>query len=410
MPTRDVLPPTAAPPSAITLGEFVLLAARFWWLLLLAMLAGGAFMFVSSVSGPRVYQSSAVLSVSASKLGQEGTTLPVAAYRPLIESRSTAKAVMRETGLDKPPYSFSITQFLEDVVSVEEIRGTNLLRITVTLTNGALASDVANQIAAHTIELVRTANANEAIQARDMFKALVDVARLRLNETDRSLRVFQQSAQIDAVRKDVDAQLTERGKLLELNIRIAAERGKLARLEEELKAHPPVRSTRKTIDSDPVLTEAARTNGATVLGMHLDSQALSEVYDTLDQAASESRATLAGLEKQQHEVAQSRRLNAPLPQLSRLYDLEEQQARLKVERDLAAKIYEDLATRFEVARLQVVSRSAQLNVIDPATPADRPVPRHVVRNTVAGSTAAFALTLAALLLWRSGSQVVRRSR
>ncbi|HYU02640.1 MAG TPA: hypothetical protein VEL02_02245, partial [Jatrophihabitantaceae bacterium] len=63
-----------------------------------------------------------------------------------------------------------------------------------------------------------------------------------------------------------------------------------------------------------------------------------------------------------------------------------------------------VATAYETARVQVASRSAQLEILDAAVVPDRPASRHVARSAVIGLFAGFVLALivAAILSTRTG--------
>ena len=106
MPSRDlsVLQP-GVPPDGATLADYLALIWRARVFLIVAAIAGGVIMFAKSMSGPRVYESTVTFAVSQSKIGEgtQGATAATASFRPMIESLSTAAAVMHEVGLDKPP-------------------------------------------------------------------------------------------------------------------------------------------------------------------------------------------------------------------------------------------------------------------------------------------------------------------
>jgi uncharacterized protein involved in exopolysaccharide biosynthesis len=212
------------------------------------------------------------------------------------------------------------------------------------------------------------------------------------------------------VKKDVDALLVGRGSLLELVVAIASEGARLARMEQDLAKRIRVDTLKKTIDSEPVLNDAARGAQGTggMLGTQLRSESINQVYDELDKDAARTRANLMSLEKRKIELMDVRKLDATkLAALNHLYDLESDLARLQIEYDLAQKIYTDVSQRHEVASLQVVGRSAELAVIDPAVPADRPVSRQVARNTVVAALMGFSLAVAAVLLWHAARQIRR---
>jgi uncharacterized protein involved in exopolysaccharide biosynthesis len=384
MPSRDLTVLESGPgPEGATLADYLALVWRARVFLVLAAIVGGATMFARSISGPRVYESTVTFAVAQSKIG-EGTpaiAAGTASFRPMVESLSTAAAVMHEVGLDQGPNPMRPSEFLEQIMSVSEVRGTNLIRVTVVYTDPALAATMANSVASHAVQVARDVSATEATHARDMIKKQLDEARRRLDEVDRSLRLFRQQAQIEAVQKDVQAQLAGRLGILDLLVSIASEKAKLARMEEELKNRPRVDTLNRT-------------------------ESVNKVYEDLDQEAATTRAYLASLEKQKTELVDVRKLGADkLAALNNLYALEGELARRQVEQDLAERIYVEISQRYEVASLQVVGRSAELSVIDRAVPADRPVPRQVARNTVVGAVAGFVLGLAGVLLWQAAGRM-----
>lgn len=385
MPSRDLTVLEPGPPAPMpTLADYlaVIWRARVW--LVAAAILAGATMFAMSLSGPRVYESTVTFAVSQSKIGEGSQAVGgTASFRPMVESLSTAAAVMHRVGLDKPPNAMRPSDFLDNVMSVNEVRGTNLMRVTVVYTDPALAATMANLVADYAVEVARQVSATEAVHARDMIKKQVDEASKHLDESETRLRTFKQTAQIEAVKKDVESQLAGRAGILDLLVSIASERAKLARMEQELKNHPRIDTLNKT-------------------------DSVNQVYQELDQEAATTRAYLASLEKQKTEIVDVRKLGASkLAALNHLYELETGLARLQVEQDLAEKIYMEISQRYEVASLQVVGRSAELSVIDKAVPADRPVPRHVVRNTVVAAIAGFCFALAGVLLWYATKEIRR---
>ena len=66
---------------------------------------------------------------------------------------------------------------------------------------------------------------------------------------------------------------------------------------------------------------------------------------------------------------------------------------------MAKRVYVEVATRYEQARLQVASRTPQLQVLDDALPPDRPVSPRPLRDTAIAMALALVLsTLSALFI------------
>jgi succinoglycan biosynthesis transport protein ExoP len=354
---------------------------------------------------PRSYAASATLAVSQPKWAEASAvgTVSAATFRPLLESRLMAAAVIHELGLDKAPYNLAPARFLSRFISIEEVHPTNLITVTATFDDPQRAAAIAQSVAEHAVTLAQKVNIDEATRARDFINEQLGLAKERLERAESDFRTYQNSAQIEALQKDVDATLGERSDILDLLVKIEAEKAKRTRIEEELAKRQRVDVLKKTIDSEPVLSAASRDRaaaGTSVLGMQLQSESISSVFEELDGELASTRANLAALEAQKAQLVDQRHLDAStLPQLSLLYERTGRLARLQVELDLAQKIYVDVVSRFEAARLQVAARSAQLEIIDPAVVPDAPESRNVVRNSaLAGLIGLTASVLAALVL------------
>ena len=416
MHSNDTRPPEESDDiGPLRLGVYVALAWRFKWLLLLSAVASGTLMFVSTTSGPRVYESTVTFAATQSKIGDTSpaTTASPASFRPIIESRTTALAVIRELGLDKAPYRLTPSEFVEGIASVDEVRGTNLIRVTVRFPEPEMAARIANSLATHAVEVSRKVSSDEAVQAKDMIGEQLTAARTRLDEAVRQLKAYREEAQIEALKEDVQAALAKRGEVLDLLVTIESEKAKLARMEADLAKHTRVDVMKKTIDSEPALADAARAQApgsAAAVGLQLRSEAINEVYQQLDQSAAETRAKLASLQKQKAELVDVRKVNAArMPLLMRLYEREATLVRREDEHFLARKIYEDISQRYEAARLQIAGRSAQLVILDDAIPADRPVSRQVARKTAVAALVGLCIAIVVLLLWHTAMQQWRRA-
>lgn len=390
----------------LTLGDYVELVWRFRVFVVGAVIVAAVAAFTASMVGPRVYESTVTFAATQSKLGDAGQPVAnTAAFRPMVESLTTAAAVIRDVGLDKPPHNMRPSEFLARVISVSEVRGTPLITVKVIMEDPELAAKVANSVADHAVQTARRVSASEATYARDLIKEQLDLARGRLDAADAQLRDYRQQVRIETVRKDAEARLGGprspafaprsqpgvphvpvfvdesaggRPGVMDLLVTIASERARLAAMEADLARRSRVDAQTKTIDP---------------------------VYQDLDARVAAARSNLASLERQRAQQTASYKPDATtLGVLDHLYAVETELARRQVERDVAERIYVDLSQRFQDARLQVISRSAEFVIIDPAVPADRPVSRHVARNTAIGVVVGLCFALAGVLLWHAAAR------
>src|SRR5262249_26864892 len=153
-------------------------------------------------------------------------------------------------------------------------------------------------------------------------------------------------------------------------------------------------TVRRSIDTDPTMMEAARagdTKPKDLLSLETKSEQVNPVYQDLDQQIASSRTELAALERQKAQMS-ARKLDEPkLAELTQLYTKESEIARLEMERDLARKVYQDVANSYESARLLVAARSSALQILTRAIPPDRPESRKLARNIVIGTLSGFLL-------------------
>src|SRR5207249_1677406 len=125
---------------------------------------------------------------------------------------------------------------------------------------------------------------------------------------------------------------------------------------------------------------------------------INPVFQKIDEGIVESRTKLAGLEQRKKQLVDVRRLDSnQLAELNRLYGVEARLSRLEMERELARKVYTEVATSYETARLQVLTRTADLQVIAPPVRPDRPISRNTLRNVVLGAIVGLLLASVAVL-------------
>ena len=388
----------------IDLRQYFLLVWRYRLLVVAATVVCALSAFVWGVLTKRTYGAEVALVVSQSKIGErDERPVSTASFRPYIESQSIAAKIIREFGFDKPPHRFFASTFFGSVVTIEEIRNSTVFLLAARLDDPDLAARVVNRVAEMAVAVSKRVSFDEAARSRDDIGLQMDEAQKRLDETEAALRTFREKSQIELLRKDVDSALNERGELLSLLIGIEAEKAKLTKAEQELAARTRIDTVRRTIDSDPALMESARPSASqptSLLALETRNEFVNPVYEQLDSQVAISRTNLAALEQRKTQIVDVRKLGAPqLAKLSQLYQVEGQLSDLEMQRDLARRVYLEVATAYETARLQVSGRSAQLQIIEPAVAPDQPLSRHVVRTTLAAALVGLMLSVFGVLVY-----------
>jgi uncharacterized protein involved in exopolysaccharide biosynthesis len=401
LPARD---PGRREPEADTLdiGAHLHVLWRNRLLLLGCAVLGGVVSLTVGVMGPREYVAEAALAISRPKIGEglpASELMSTANFRPLIESRAIAARVIKDTGLDQAPYFVSPSSFFNQVVEVAEVRASSVMTITGRLPDPQLVARVVNRVVEVGVETARRVNQQEAQQTESDIKLQRDEAKTRLDQATENLQLTRVASQLELVKSDVASELKERSTLLNLDIMIESERSRLARIETELNKRKQLVDVRRSIDSDPAASEAARalqTPSKELLSLQINNQELSTVYQDLDKAMALSRTKLAAMERQKAQMDSRHLSTGSLATLNNLYSKEAKISRLETERDLANDVYKDLAKSYETARLMVIGRTSALQVLSTAIPPDRPESRKLARSVLIGSMS--GLLLAALVL------------
>ena len=220
----------------------------------IALLGAGVAFTLASLRRP-IYEATAVVRIA----GDQVDAVRTENMRLLLENRTIAGELIREFGITSDPaWTFlsgsspaAADAFLRNHVNVEQVPGTNLLRVSVRLGNAELAAKVANELVERGNALNRRISQQEVIDARDTIKTQLDEAARRLETLKTDLLTLKQKSQVDALRADTKSALDARTRLLELQTAIEYERAFLATSEADLKASQQLLTTRRMIDRSP---------------------------------------------------------------------------------------------------------------------------------------------------------------
>lgn len=377
---------------------------RRWKLAVVGALLGGALAFWLASLRPLRYEAVTTLLVvppSRASDAQISGQINPATFRAIVENATLVSQVIQELKLQD---GLTPQVFLERALRVEEVRGTNIVKLRVTLPDPATAAKASRMLAMKAIVLTQQVNQQGGDSIQEQLKKHVNDALERLQNAERELLSYKQRAQVELIRGDADAELRERGGLLGLVINIEAERARLASAEQEIKRQQPLLSVARVPGAEDALRRTQSASKGEVDAQHLDltNPFVNPVYQTLDFQISTTRTRIAALEKQRDEVMNVKKLGGKeLDQLSELYRRQIEQARLQANSDLAMRVYSDLALRYEQSRTQPLGNTAQLLVVDDALPPDRPVARRRLQYAAIGAVAGMVGTVLMALLWEN---------
>jgi uncharacterized protein involved in exopolysaccharide biosynthesis len=425
--------------NGIGLDSYIATVLRYRWLIVGVALAGAVTGLVLALSRTPLFEARATVVVNRPTAGEA----PVASQvlRTLFVNQGVAAQALSETGLDQPPYSIDAATFLRDHLWLDDVVPGSMLQVRVRLRDPELAVKACSRLVGLAIDRNAQISAEEGLAGQEFIKQQLDSSRERLDELESRLLTFKTQAQLDVQREDVQARLEGRRELIDLEIRLAAERGRLAAAETELarRSAPPgtgrgtvsLGTTPESASSPNVAAahDAAKHAGdrtrrsretlprstddeTSVSGAGHQDGLPDDTYEILGAEAATSRLQLAGLESRRKALVEKLGLARPaLAQLTELYKRELEEARLQAAYEVSAKIYRDLLTRYEQVRIQVGSRSTAMKLVDPAltaTQISRPMASIATFLGAAAATGA-AILLAFVLEFLRTGRVARSS-
>jgi succinoglycan biosynthesis transport protein ExoP len=435
-PDDTARPPDSPEEEIIYLDWYVRAIQRRWLLIFAGAILGGVIAFSYASSRPLRYEGvTTLLVVPPSE--PNGTQINPATFRAIVENASLVAQVIAELKLGEGEHAFTPHRFLDEALIVEEVRGTNIVRIRVTLYDRNTAADASRRLASKAIELTQSISQQDGAAIQGQMKEHLADAETRRATAEKELLTYKQGAQVDLMKEDADAQLKERGDLLRLVVDIEAEQARLAAALTEIKRQQPLLTAtrmpaaeeamqRSDADATAEREKAARDRAAArgdelkgrkpapagtgeVNTQHLDlsNPYVNPVYQTLDYQIATTRTRIAALQKERDELIDVKKIGGKeLSQLSELYKRQIEQARLQASFDLATRVYGDLVVRYEQSRTQPLGNTAQLQVIDNALPPDRPVSRWRLQYALFGVVAGLVITVMLSLLWETRSRQI----
>jgi uncharacterized protein involved in exopolysaccharide biosynthesis len=184
-------------------------------------------------------------------IGRSNSVIASATSRALLENHTLAGQTLTEIGSDVSPQAF-----VSNALVVEQVPGTNVMKVKVTLRDAAKAAQASRVLSQKAVELNRRIASEEGSAVRGQLKVLLDQSAERLKAAEEHHLHYQDQAQVELLKKDTEKMIAERGDLLRLRIDIETEKAKLAAAEQEIQKHERVLSAPRAVAAETALQRA----------------------------------------------------------------------------------------------------------------------------------------------------------
>lgn len=397
-------PLSSAPSPDVDIFAYVQELRAKWVVWLVGGLVVGGLTGVVTYVSPRFYEASATVQLVQSRLLERDARSITSDVVPLLASRAALDEILKAEGVDP---ALTADEFAARFLSIEPGRDSSLVRVSVRYLGADQAARLANAIAGRAVARYRAVIDEEAQDVLGRLGGQAETARQALTAAEEALLQFQQTAQVEALRKDVEVTLELRAALRQTEVDLAAQRQKLEALEQSRASRSQLLSLARTIDSDALLSEVSRQQLSTeegsrssVLGLQLKSEFLNPVFETVDAAVVTTGAGVAELDRRRDTLTRQGVGRETLPKLTALYARESQRDTLVLRRDVARRTFERAVDRLEETRGLLVGRSPRLHLLEPAATPTRPLPRNTVQKALIGCIGGFLLGALVVLFRR----------
>jgi uncharacterized protein involved in exopolysaccharide biosynthesis len=176
--------------------------ASYWRLLAGCAVAGAVASFALASLIPPSYEATATMTLSQPS-GATPLVLTPATAKALLASLTLVSETISELGLDRD--GMTTRTFIDDVLDVQPVPNTSLVKINVTLRDATKARLAANLLATKVVELSRRIDREGAVSASAALKQQVADSEANLKKTQEQLIEFETSADVEKLEAEVQS-------------------------------------------------------------------------------------------------------------------------------------------------------------------------------------------------------------
>jgi len=318
-------------------------------------------------------------------------------YRVQVTNPHILNQVIDELNLDRNEYGINS---LRNMIDVEAIKDTNLIRISVKSKDPELAAQIANTLAPIYVDFLSTTMQEQMGKSAAYLQNQMQEEQKNLDAATEELKNFlAQPQNVNELQKDIDAKLEKltqfKTMLIELDVQEKTTLASLESARSMLAKEPRFLELEKSIIDDPVMAGIAggkTGNMSDAVGLNLKSQEINENYILLSDRVAQLEAQLAGILSQKEALtANIYRMQTELESLqATLAEKQTEYNRLQQQYTIALDTYNTFLQKYQEARITTSSKigDANIMVVSPAIVPEIPVaPRkalNVAISTVLG--------------------------
>ena len=374
-----------------------------------------------SVNLPKVYQvtvkiwpvytpaiAGELTSEGSNRMDTEAIVKPIMAF---FQNYSLADSAVREFDLDKSPFGLTTVEFLDENVDVQLDRITNLVNLSVELTDPILAWEVVNYMAREGINRYSELIRKKFTRNTDYLASELDKNSAQLKKEGEALIAFQQKANtrnLTGRKYFLQTQSDElAGMIVAADIELAAKEAEILVLEDAITENKQSLKPNASLGGEKISTEETATLNDGLGSLRLLSEGLNDFFENTDLRLIRHKAEYASLKAGKEKMEQTKRDTeaelALIEEQLTSVSIEEEELRVKLE--LTNQMYE--LTELELVKSRSASEMLvqQIAIVDAGGIPERSVrPRVLFITALSGVVALSTFIFLSFLL----EEVARR--
>ena len=333
-------------------------------------------------------------SEGSNRMDTEAIVKPIMAF---FQNYSLAESAIREFDLDKSPFDLTTVEFLDENVDVQLDRITNLVNLSVELTDPILAWEVVNYMAREGINRYSELIQKKLTRNTDYLASELDKNSAQLKKEGEALVAFQQKANtrnLTGRKYFLQTQSDElAGMIVAADIELAAKEAEILVLEDAITENKQSLKPNASLGGEKISTEETATLNDGLGSLRLLSEGLNDIFENTDLRLIRHKAEYASLKAGKEKMEKSKRdTEAELALIEKQLtsvSIEEEELRVKLE--LTNQMYE--LTELELLKSRSASEMLvqQIAIVDAGGIPETPVRPRVLLITALSGAVAFSI-------------------
>ncbi len=369
-----------------------------------------------------VYEASTILMISKPKYQVElepkiqTQILPeisFATYESLIKDTEIEEEVIKKLNLDQPPYELTPGD-LQEMITIESLKDTNLIKLNLQASDPKLAKDIANVWASLFVEKNKDLNLQESKEAQEFIEEQLKIPKQNLSTIEEEILKFNETNKIEILENEIKGKAAKvlNYELMVADAKLSLEKEKAKREQfiVELNSQDKVLKLNKSIVDDQFFHQLVSNiikGNLGAINLTYVSEEINPIYYNFAQQLISSEISINSLLAEENQLIKNiNDFNMKLEIIMKELAQEKlTQSRLERKYDTAKGVYDVLSQKNEEVKIAVATESGLVKIASLAYEPRKPIkPNKKLNISIAGVLGLFIGISVAFFLefWQKG--------